>query len=109
MLDAYDKIVPGAGERIIRQMEIQAAHRQALESKVIDSDINDSRLGLILGAVVSVVAIIVGGACAIYGHEYGLIIAAIPVPTLAGIFVYGSRQRRKERESRQQEPPPPVE
>jgi uncharacterized membrane protein len=107
ILDAYDKIVPGAAERIITQMEQQAAHRQALENRVIDSDIFDSKLGLALGAIVSVAAITGGVVCAIFGHETGVILAAIPVPTLAAVFVYGSQQRRKEREGRLQEKPSP--
>ena len=101
LLDQYNQIVPGAAERILRLFEIQVDHRQRLEGQVIGSDIRDSRLGLVLGAIVSIAAI-VGGVFAItYGHPTtGGIIAAIPVPTLAAVFVYGSRKRRMERDQR---------
>ena len=38
--------------------EKQADHRIALESKVVDNDIRNSRLGLILGSVIKLVAIV---------------------------------------------------
>jgi len=101
VLDQYNQIVPGAAERIVRLFEIQVDHRQRLESSIISSDVRDSRLGLILGALVSIAAITGGVFAIIYGHPTtGGIIAAIPVPTLAAVFVYGSRKRRLEREQR---------
>lgn len=98
----YDAIVPGAAERIISMWEVQVGHRQGLERTVIDADVKDSKLGLILGFLIALAAIIVGGWVTVYGGHTtaGTIIAAIPVPTLAGVFVYGSRQRRREREGR---------
>jgi uncharacterized membrane protein len=101
MFKQYDDILPGAAERILHLFESQSEHRQAIEKAVITSDIEDGRLGLHLGAAISALAIIAGAVCILYGHPTtGGIIAAIPVPTLAAVFVYGSRQRRKEREGR---------
>jgi len=101
VLAHYDQIVPGAAERIIALLEKQVEHRQELERIVIKSDTSDSKLGLVLGACVSCFAIVGGVLCAIYGYTTtGIIIAGIPVPTLAAVFVYGSRQRKNEREQR---------
>lgn len=52
ILKKYDEIVTGAAERIIKQAEVQTNHRIQLETKVIDSDIRNSRLGLIFGFIV---------------------------------------------------------
>jgi uncharacterized membrane protein len=100
----YDQIVPRAAERIICMAENQAKHRQALEKAVIESDIRDSRTGLIFGFIIGLVAIISGAICIISGYSIaGGLLGGSAVPALTGVFVYGSRQRRKERESKQKQ------
>ena len=104
LMERYNQIVPGAAERILGLFESQVQHRQALEKAVIQSDVGDSRLGLYLGFFVSVVVVIGGVICVLSGYTAtGGIIAAIPVPVLAGVFVYGSSNRRREREGRRKE------
>ena len=103
-LDEYDKIVPGAAERIISMAEEQAKHRQGLEKVVIESDIKDSKTGLYFGFIIGLVAIISGTICIVYGHSIaGGVLGGSAVPGLAAVFVYGSRQRRREREAKQQQ------
>lgn len=102
ILDEYDQIVPGAAERIIRMAEDQAKHRQDLEKMVIGSDTTDSNAGLKFGFILALLAIICGTSCILYGYSVsGGIMGGGAVPSLAGVFVYGSRQRRKEREAKQ--------
>ena len=102
ILHEYDTVVPGAAERIIVMAENQAKHRQELEKVVIQSDIRDGRTGLYLGFIIGVVAIIAGAYCIAQGHSVaGGILGGSAVPGLAAVFVYGSRQRRKERETKQ--------
>lgn len=48
ILQQYNEILPGAANRIITMAEEQSSHRRILESKVINSDIINSRLGLFL-------------------------------------------------------------
>ena len=101
MLSQYNQIVPGAAERIIAMAERQAQHRQNIENKVIDSDIGNSRLGLHYGLIIGLAAVIGGTICILSGHEIaGSIIGGTGLTGLVGVFVYGSRQRRKEREAR---------
>jgi uncharacterized membrane protein len=103
ILVEFDNIVPGSAERIIKMVEDQAKHRQGLEQSVINSDIRDGRTGLIFGFIVSLVAILAGAYCISQGHAVaGTIIGGGAVPSLTGVFVYGSKQRRKEREAKQQ-------
>lgn len=80
--------------------ESQSKHRQALELKVINSDIEDSRRGLIFGLVIGL-AVVGGTICTITGHQIGgSIIGGGGLTGLVSVFVYGSRSRRKEREQR---------
>jgi len=104
ILQGYDQVVPGSAERIIFMAEQQAKHRQGLEKAVIDSDIKDSKMGLWFGFIISTVAIISGAVCIVYGHAVaGGVIGGPAVPSLTAVFVYGSRQRKKEREAKIQQ------
>ena len=97
----YNQAVPDFAERIIVMAEAQSKHRQELESKVIESDINNSKLGLHYGLIIGLAAVIGGTICILYGHEVGgSIIGGTGLTGLVGVFVYGSRSRRKEREQR---------
>ena len=101
LLKQYDEVHPGFAERIIAMAEKQAKHRQDLESRVIDSDIRNSRLGLHYGLIIGLCAVIGGSVCIILGHQIGgSIIGGTGLTGLVGVFVYGSTQRRKERETR---------
>jgi uncharacterized membrane protein len=101
ILAQYDQIVPGAGERIISMAENQASHRQDIEKKVIESDIKHAGRGLHYGLIIGLVSVIGGVICIMYGHEVGgSIVGGTGLTGLVGVFVYGSRQRRKEREAR---------
>jgi uncharacterized membrane protein len=104
ILHEYDTVIPGSAERIIHQFEEQAKHRQDLERAVIHSDIRDGRTGLFLGFIIGIVAIMAGTYCIAQGHSVaGGIVGGSAVPSLTAVFVYGSRQRRKEREAKQQQ------
>ena len=102
-LHEYDLIVPGAAERIIKMAEEQAKHRQELERSVIQSDIRDGRTGLWLGFIIGIIAILAGAYCIVQGHSIaGGVLGGSAVPGLTAVFVYGSRQRTKERTIKQQ-------
>jgi hypothetical protein len=84
--------------------EEQAKHPQGLEKVVIESDIKDSKTGLYFGFIIGLVAIISGTICIVYGHSIaGGVLGGSAVPGLTAVFVYGSRQRRREREAKQQQ------
>jgi len=100
-LKRYDEAVPGAAQIIVEQFQKQSDHRIALENRVIDSDIKRSSQGLIAGFVVSMTAIVGGCIVAAVGHPAsGATIATTAVVGLAGVFVYGTASRRREREKR---------
>ena len=101
ILEKYNQIVPGAADRIIAMAESQSKHRQELETKAIESDIKNSRLGLHYGLIIGL-ATVAGGAFCIYsGYEIGgTVLGGTGLTGLVSVFVYGSTQRRKEREKR---------
>lgn len=59
-LQRYDQILPGAANRIIKMAESQHEHRQKLEKTVVESNAFSQKVGLILGFVVAMTAIVGG-------------------------------------------------
>jgi uncharacterized membrane protein len=101
-LEKYNAIVPGAAERILTMAEHQAVHRQELEKKVVYSGSRDSLLGLIFGFVIAIGTVGSGVYYVLNGHDVsGTIVSGTGLCGLVGVFVYGSRQRRIEREAKQ--------
>lgn len=82
--------------------ERQSSHRQGLENKVVSSNIINERLGMILGFVICVLAIL-GGFYAVMKGRSGFGIAAIvgALVALVTVFVYGKSEQRKDSERRQ--------
>jgi len=56
MLAEYDRIIPGAAERILNLAEQQTKHRIELEKSAIRSEISRSWTGLWMGLIVSLAA-----------------------------------------------------
>lgn len=102
-LEKYEAVLPGAAERIMAMAEKQSDHRRGLETKVVNSDIANSRLGLIFGFIIAMLGIS-GGVFLINNGKIveGSIFSGLTVVSLVGAFVYGSQQRRKERLANQQ-------
>ena len=103
-LAQYEAILPGTANRIFTMAENQAAHRQMLEKTVVTSGVRDSLLGIVSGFVISAITIISGTIVILNGHDWpGAILGTSGIAGLAGVFVYGTRAGRKERESKEKE------
>lgn len=102
-LQKYNDILPGAADRIIIMAEEQAKHRRSLENTVITSDTKNATLGLIFGLIIGLAGIISGTVIIIYGYAiYGVVVGGGTIASLVATFVYGSRQRKIERERKLQ-------
>ena len=96
-LSEYERIAPGTAERIIRMAEDQAAHRRTLESKVVDSNVRLEARGQILAFAIAMTALIGGiGLMAFDKSVSGAATSITAIATLAGIFVWSKRQKRKD-------------
>lgn len=104
ILRQYNELVPGSAERILAQAERQTDHRIAIERLAIESDVRRSQLGLIFGFVLALCCIVGGCTVAALGHDAaGGTIATAAVVALAGVFVYGTSLRKKERQRKAEE------
>lgn len=96
-LAKYEQLYPGAAKQIFDQFKDQSTHRMALENRVINSNISNSRLGQWMGFSICMTALIGGGVLAIFGIKIeGIIIAAAGLVSLVTVFVTGKFTGQKE-------------
>lgn len=103
ILDAYDKILPGAAERIFSMAECQAEHRRSLELIVIKGDSVRANLGLAAAVGVALISIAAAVYLAVNGH--GLVATALVGSNLVAgstVFIYGTNSRKEERAEKRQ-------
>lgn len=104
-LAQYDKVVPGAADRIIALAERQSAHRQSIENRIVDADIadrqeerNERKRGQFLGFSIGTIAIIAGAIVAGKGYQIaGTFIGGGGVVGLVTVFVLGRKLPSEER------------
>jgi uncharacterized membrane protein len=100
ILEQYNNVVPGAAERILKMAEEQSNHRRSLEQKVISSDVDNARLGMVFGFIIGLVAILAGVYIVIIDkNNQGYFLSLGAIVALVGVFVYG----RKKKEQRLEE------
>ena len=98
VLEQYDHVVPGGAERIFKQFEVQAEHRQKIELAVIRSNTFAQRLGSVSAAAIGFMG--VGGGLFLVHEGRGLEGFAAFVTalgSLVGVYVYGRRAQADER------------
>ena len=112
-LQRYDQLSPGAAERIIAMAESEIAHRQSMERKQLDNDVEINRvlavaeservsricdseiLGQKIGGGVSALAIICSTIAAWNGYTYAAV-ALVSLPVL-GMIQAITRSRKRSR------------
>lgn len=72
----YDRVLPGAADRILKMAENQATHRQGLERRALSGDLFKSMMGTVLGYIAF------GGS--MYGAVY-LLLHDKPIQSLAAL------------------------
>jgi len=101
MLREYDQIYPGAAEKIIQMAESQLHHRQSLERQVIEAEIRQAARGQWIAGAIALAGLLAATLVGVFGSPVvGGAIAAMDVVGLAAVFIYGSHQKRAEREER---------
>lgn len=100
-LEGYERILPGSAERIFAMAESQSNHRQGLEKRALSTESTRSLLGIISGLVIGVAGLLIAGFCIYTGHDTaGATLGGTTLGSLVWTFVYGTRQRRIEREQK---------
>jgi uncharacterized membrane protein len=95
ILEGYERLVPGSAQKFIDAAMEQAKHRRELESKVIDSDIRNSKLGLYFGLIIGISGLVSAVITSVYGSEViSAVLGAGTLVALVGAFIYGSQGRQ---------------
>lgn len=77
--------------------EEQSAHRQRIESEVINGNVYSQKVGLWLGFILALIAISSGAWLVYMGKmAWGAGFIGIPLVTLVSIFVLGKRDQNKQ-------------
>ena len=101
MLEHYDKVVPGAAERILKMAEQQSEHRRSLEKTVLTTDGRNSTLGVFCALIIALGFLSLAGYAIYSNHPWAAtVIAGVGISSLVGTFIYGTSSRRHERETR---------
>ncbi|MGO8761567.1 MAG: DUF2335 domain-containing protein [Desulfobaccales bacterium] len=100
-LEEYERVLAGSAERIFTMAESQSNHRQGLENKALSIEGRNSILGIISALIIGVVGLSIAGFCVYTGHDTaGAALGGTTLVSLVGTFIYGTRQRRIEREQK---------
>ena len=96
ILAGYEKIVPGAGDRILRMAENEAKHRHSVDDRCIRADSRDGLLGIIAAFVIGMTCV-VGGIIVILkvpegmGAVAGFLLAGSGLAGIIGSFIRGTK------------------
>jgi uncharacterized membrane protein len=97
-LQRYEEILPGSANRILEMAEKQHEHRISIERTIVFGNSRRAYLGLAAGFIISALGIGGGIYLIATGHDWaGLALAGVNLTGLVGVFVYGSKARRDER------------
>ena len=104
-LARYNDVLPGAAERILQMAERQQEQDHnaqiaaiSIERTVVVSDARRAYLGLLAGFIISLLVIGGGIYLIVTDHDWaGVVLIGINLSGLVGVFVYGNKARRDER------------
>lgn len=101
ILRQYDEVQSGAANRILTMAEKQSEHRTRMESTVVNGDSRRAYLGIIAALIIAL-SIVGCGTFLIYnGHQWaGTSLIGLDIIGLVGVFVYGTKTRRDERQQK---------
>ena len=87
-VEAYERILPGAAERIVSLVEIESQHRRELEKTALKQESRDSLIGLIFAFVVAMTTTVGGGLLIYCDHAVaGSVLGVSGVASIVGAFL----------------------
>ena len=98
LLARYNDVITNGAERIMAMAERQSAHRERLETMVVQGNIKSQTLGTIFAFIICVIALTAGFYLVHEGRNvagFSSIVGAMG--GVLGTFIYSRREQRKER------------
>ena len=87
-VEAYEHVLPGAADRIIRMLEQQSAHRMEMERTLARSTARTERLRMVLGVGIVLVVFVVASRLITGSHEGpGTLLAVADLVLLAAVYL----------------------
>lgn len=113
ILEQYERVCPGASDRIFGMAESEAEHRRGIENRAVDADIEamrrqfgEARLGQVFAFLISI-AFVVSGAYVVSATGQtatGLILSAAGLTTIVATFIRGRAEEEESKPSQPQQP-----
>ncbi len=92
MIAEYAKEYPEAPAKFFQWVEDEANHRRSMDRAMVQSQVSDSKLGMILGFLISSACLVLAGWALYLGYEWvASFLGASPVASLAAVFIKGRR------------------
>lgn len=107
ILEHYEKICPGTATRIMDSAHAESVHRQKLEAKALDANIeamrkqfDEARLGQIFALIIALAFVIVGGYVSLHGQPWsGTILGSIGLGGIVTAFIVGRGKNSQPQET----------
>lgn len=94
-LEKYEKILSGSANRILGMAENQSTHRQNIENKLLEAEINYKNKGQNFGFIISIICIVGGIVMLFFGKNLqGFITLIGAVSMLISAFLYGNKSKK---------------
>lgn len=88
----YEKVLPGAADRILSMAEKQLSHRTDLEKEIVAKNFRQSSIGQYIGGILALICLGVSCWLGTNGHDWlGGIIATTTVIGIITVFVLNQR------------------
>lgn len=79
----FGEILPSAPERLLRMAELEQQHRIDLEAKIVPENMKAGARGQWLGAIISLVALVLAALMAWMGAPWQISVALVAAPVLS--------------------------
>jgi uncharacterized membrane protein len=104
VLEAYERTLAGAADRIFTHAEEQGRHRRTAEMRSLELGFRAEGRGQWLAAAIVMLGMILGAVLIAMSHEiWGFVSLLTPLLGVTGIFVYARREQTQERAQRRRD------
>lgn len=101
ILEEYEKICPGTAAKVIDAAHAEGLHRQNLESRALDANIEamrrqyaEARLGQVFALIIALAFVLVGAYVAVHGQPWsGTILGGVGLGGIVTAFIVGRNRQ----------------